>query len=155
MGIAPGQPAPPVHAKNQDGKTIDFSDEKYKGKFILVYFYPKDETPGCTTQACDLRDRYSKFKELNTVVFGVSRQDAKSHQKFIAHHKLPFDLLVDTDGKIGESFGVGSIPILGFSKRSSVLIGPDGKVLKFYESVDASKHAEMVLADIQAATPKK
>ena len=154
MGIAPGKELPTgLTAKNQDGKEIRFDD--YKGKFLLVYFYPKDETPGCTQQACDLRDRHAKLKELNTVVFGVSRQDGKSHKQFIAKHKLPFDLLVDSDGKLGEAFGVGSYPIVGFSKRQSILVGPDGKVLKFYDSVDAAKHADVVLGDIEAAMPKK
>ncbi|MGE3263131.1 MAG: peroxiredoxin [Bacteriovoracia bacterium] len=149
LGIAAGVTAPDFSAKNQEGKTIKLSD--YKGKFVLMYFYPKDDTPGCTKEACDFRDNYVKIKELNTVVLGISRQDAASHQKFIAKHKLPFDLLVDHDGSIAKLYGVGTMPIVGFHHRQSILIGPDGKVLRFYESVDPAKHVEEVLADIKAA----
>jgi peroxiredoxin Q/BCP len=156
MAVAAGAPAPDFHAKNQDGKEISLSD--FKGKFVLIYFYPKDDTPGCTKEACDFRDRFTEVKKLNTVVLGVSRQDAESHKKFIAKHKLPFDLLVDTDGKIGEQFGVGAMPVvggvMGLSKRQSVLIGPNQKVVKFYETVNPSSHVDEVLKDIQAASKK-
>lgn len=151
LALAPGD-APEFSAKNQDGKLIRSAD--LKGHYVLIYFYPKDETPGCTKQACDLRDRYVDIKKLNTVVLGVSRQDAKSHRKFIDKHKLPFDLLVDSDGKVGEALGVGSIPLIGFSRRSSILLGPDGKVLKIYEDVDPKQHVGLVLADLQGFQPK-
>jgi peroxiredoxin Q/BCP len=151
MALSVGDPAPTISGKNQDGKVIHFTD--YKGQFVLVYFYPKDDTPGCTKEACSLRDNFSKIKALNTVVLGVSRQDQKSHQEFIAKHKLPFDLLVDTDGEITKAFDVPTMFAVGFSKRESILIGPDGKILKHYKDVDPEKHAEMVMADIQKATP--
>jgi len=153
MCLGPGDLAPSVSAKNQDGKDVNLGD--HKDKFLLVYFYPKDETPGCTKEACSLRDNYLKIKELNAVVYGVSRQDAESHKKFIANHKLPFDLLVDKDGAVGKAFGVESMPIVGYSKRQSLLIAPDGKILKFYKSVDPEKHAEEVLADLKAAGATK
>ncbi len=153
MAITAGTQAPDFSAKNQDGKLIRLSD--YKGKFVLIYFYPKDDTPGCTKEACDFRDRYTEIKKLNTVVLGISRQDAASHKKFIAKHKLPFDLLVDNDGKIAEAFGVGTIPIVGFHRRQSVLMGPEGQVLQFYESVDPKTHVEEVLSDIKKAGEKK
>jgi peroxiredoxin Q/BCP len=153
MAMAAGSPAPNFTAKNQDGKEIHLND--FRGKYVLIYFYPKDETPGCTKEACDFRDRFGEIRKLNTVVLGVSRQDADSHKKFIAKHKLPFDLLVDTDGKIGETFGVGSMPVvggvMGLSKRQSVLVSPEGKVLKFYETVDPKTHVEEVVKDIKAA----
>src|SRR3989338_4863444 len=98
MAISAGVPAPNFAAKNQDGKEMHLSD--FKGKFVLIYFYPKDDTPGCTKEACDFRDSFTKVKKLNAVVLGVSRQEAASHKKFIAKHKLPFDLLVDHDGEI-------------------------------------------------------
>jgi thioredoxin-dependent peroxiredoxin len=141
-----------LKAKNQDGKTIQFSS--FKGKYVLVFFYPKDDTPGCTREACALRDSYEEFKGLNTVVLGVSRQDEKSHKAFIAKHKLPFDLLVDTDGKLGEIFGVKTIPVVGFSKRQSLLIGPDGKIIKRYDDVDPDTHKDIVLNDLKAASGK-
>ena len=149
MAVAAGAQAPHFSAKNQDGKEIHLTD--LKGQFVLIYFYPKDDTPGCTKEACDFRDHYTEIKKLNTVVLGISRPDAESHKKFIAKHKLPFDLLVDTDGKIAESFGVGTMPIVGFHKRQSILIGPDGKVVHFYDSVDPKTHVDEVLKDIKAA----
>jgi peroxiredoxin Q/BCP len=149
MALAPGDVAPDFSAKNQNGKEIHLSD--FKGQYVLIYFYPKDETPGCTKQACDLRDRHAQIKKLNTVVLGVSRQGADSHKKFIEKHKLPFDLLVDGDGSVGKALGVGSMPVIGFSDRSSLLIGPDGKVIHFYKDVDASKHADTVLEDLKKA----
>ena len=149
LGLSAGDPAPNISARNQNGKLIHLSD--YRGKFILVYFYPKDETPGCTKEACSFRDEYAKIRKMNAVIFGVSRQDEKSHQKFIAHHHLPFDLLVDRDGSIAKAFGVGSIPILGLLKRESVLIGPDGKVIRFYDDVNPGRHAEEVLDDLRKA----
>jgi peroxiredoxin Q/BCP len=155
MAVAAGSAAPPITAKNQDGKEIRLSD--YKGQFVLIYFYPKDDTPGCTKEACDFRDRFGDIKKLNAVVLGVSRQDAESHKSFIAKHKLPFDLLVDSDGKIGEAFGVGAVPVvggvMGLSKRQSVLIGPNQKVVKFYDNVDPKTHVSEVISDIKAASP--
>ena len=152
-----GAQAPDFTAKNQNDKLIHLKDPEYAGKFVLLYFYPKDETPGCTTQACALRDQYSEIKKLNAVVFGVSRQSAESHREFIAKHKLPFDLLVDESGAIGKAFGIGSIPLVGYSLRQSVLIDPSGKVIRFYKDVDPSKHAAEVMADLKkaGATPKQ
>jgi peroxiredoxin Q/BCP len=156
MAMAAGTQAPNFSGKNQDGKQIQLS--YFKGKFLLVYFYPKDDTPGCTKEACDFRDRYTDIRKLNAEVIGVSRQDAGSHKKFATKHKLPFQLIVDSDGKIAESFGVGSVPlvggVLGFTKRQSVLIGPDQKVVRFYESVSPETHVAEVIKDIKSATKK-
>lgn len=150
FAVAPGDQAPDFSLKNQDGKVIHLSDAK--GKFVLIYFYPKDETPGCTKEACEFRDQYSKITKLNAVVYGVSRQDQKSHQEFVTHHKLPFDLLVDADGAVAKSLGVSSMPIIGLTSRQSVLIGPDGKVIHFYEKVDPTKHTQEVIDDITKAS---
>jgi peroxiredoxin Q/BCP len=154
MAMASGAQAPNFSGKNQDGKDIHLAD--FKGKFVLVYFYPKDDTPGCTKEACDFRDRYTEIRKLNAEVLGISRQDASSHKKFALKHKLPFDLIVDSDGKIGDSFGVSSIPVVGgvfgLSKRQSVLIGPDQKVVHFYDSVNPETHVAEVMKDIKAAT---
>ena len=142
--LQPGTPLPAnLKAKNQNGQVIEFSS--LKGKNILIYFYPKDDTPGCTKQACSLRDNFSRFKDSNTVIFGVSRQDEKSHKDFIAKHKLPFDLLVDTDGSLAKALGVETMPVVGFAKRQSLVIGPDGKVIQFFESVDPITHTDEVL----------
>jgi peroxiredoxin Q/BCP len=147
FALTAGDPAPDFAAANQDGKMIHLSD--LAGKTVLIYFYPKDETPGCTTEACSFRDGFSKFKKLGALVYGVSRQDGKSHQEFKQKYHLPFDLLVDTDGSLAKKFGVGEIPLMGLTLRQSILIGPDGKVVKFYGDVDPSKHVDEVIADIQ------
>lgn len=146
-------PAPSFSAKNQDGKVVSLSD--FKGKPVLVYFYPKDDTPGCTKEACLLRDYYSQFEKAGASILGVSRQDAKSHQEFRKKHRLPFDLLVDEDGSLAKAFGVGLYPVVGFHKRQSVLIDRGGQVVRFYDDVDPAAHASEVLKDIAALGPVK
>jgi thioredoxin-dependent peroxiredoxin len=155
LGLAPGEPAPDFSAANQDGKPVRLSS--FKGKPVLVFFYPKDDTPGCTKEACGLRNVYAQFQKRGAVVLGVSRQDAKSHQAFREKHSLPFDLLVDADGKVAEAFGVSMMPVMGLHRRQSVLVGPDGKVFRLYRDVDPEKHADEVLKDLDllaAAAPK-
>lgn len=148
LGLSPGDAAPDVTAPNQEGKPVRIA--AFHGKPVLLFFYPKDDTPGCTREVCGLRDVYGQFKKRGAVVLGVSRQDAKSHQGFREKHGLPFDLLVDADGKIAEAFGVSMMPILGLHRRQSVLIGPDGKVFRVYPDVDPEKHADEVLKDLDA-----
>jgi thioredoxin-dependent peroxiredoxin len=143
-GLPAGTPVPNVAAPNQDGKQVRISD--FKGKPVLLYFYPKDDTSGCTKEACTIRDDYRKFQKAGAVVLGVSRQDAKSHQDFRAKYHLPFDLLVDSDGSFAKAFGVDSYPVVGYFKRQSLLIGPDGKVVRFFDAVDPAKHSAEVLA---------
>ena len=151
--LEPGAALPSFSAKNQDGKTITQAD--VAGKPVLFYFYPKDETPGCTKEACQFRDEFSKFKKKGALVFGVSRQDEKSHQAFRAKHKIPFDLLVDADGSLATAMGVDSYPMVAMHKRQSVLFGADGKLIRFYESVTPEKHPGEVLADLEKATAPK
>lgn len=152
MGLAPGDTAPEFSLPNQDGNLVSLSG--LKGKPVLLYFYPKDDTPGCTKEACQLRDNYKKFKAAGAVILGVSRQDAESHRDFRAKHKLPFDLLVDKDGKVAKAYGVGTLSGMDVFERKSALIGPDGKILKFYETVNPEVHATEVLSDIAAAKKK-
>lgn len=152
MALKPGDPAPDITAKNQNGQLVKLSS--FKGRFVLVYFYPKDDTPGCTAEARNFQADLEQFKGLNAVILGVSRQDQASHQKFAAKYGLKFDLLVDTDGNIGKAFGAGSIPILGLAKRQSALIGPDGKLIRFYDSVNPKNHVQEVLKDIRQAQQK-
>ncbi len=150
-----GQPAPEFKAKNQDGAEKKLSDSQ--GKWVLLYFYPKDETPGCTKEACRIRDDYKQFTTAGVVVYGVSRQSADSHRKFRDKHHLPFDLLVDEKGEIGDAYGIGSMPIiggiLGLYKRQSVLIDPTGKIARFMDSVDPETHATEVLETVKKAGP--
>jgi peroxiredoxin Q/BCP len=151
FSLEPGQKAPDFSAKNQDGKVVKLSD--LKGKPILMYFYPKDDTPGCTKEACNFRDEYSKFKQQGAVILGVSRQDEKSHQAFRSKYSIPFDLLIDADGSLAKAYGVTVVPGVGFHMRQSILIGPDGKVAKWYPSVNPATHTAEVLKDL-AALPK-
>jgi len=120
----------------------------------LIYFYPRDLTPGCTREACALRDEHEQFAKLNTLVFGISPDSEKSHRKFIDKHRLPFSLLVDEDHAIAEAFGVwGEKKFMGRTfdgvHRMSFLIGIDGKIEKTYAKVKPAEHAQQVLADLQ------
>lgn len=144
--IAVGSPAPAFHAKSHDGTDLDLA--QLKGKYVVLYFYPKDETPGCTKEACAFRDAWKDLSAKGVVLIGISTDDADSHKKFAEHHKLPFHLVSDPGGAIAKSFGVPNK--LGFLGRQSFVIGPDGNVKKVYREVDVTKHAAEVLADVQS-----
>ena len=145
----PGTPAPDFATETQDGRPVALKD--FLGVPLLLYFYPKDGTPGCTQQACALREDFGELSKFGVRIFGVSNQDADSHRKFKAKQGLPFDLLVDPEGKLAAAFGVGSI--LGFYRRQSVLIGPDQKIVRFYDSVNPTHHSQEVLKDLRALLP--
>ncbi|MBL7714696.1 MAG: peroxiredoxin [Bdellovibrionales bacterium] len=151
MAEAPkvGTDAPQVVAQDHLGATID--SKKLKGQWVLFYFYPKDDTPGCTKQACAIRDEYAAFKKAKITVLGVSRQNKKSHEEFASKYKIPFSLLLDEEGKIGEAFGISSIPVIGIWKRQSVLVNPEGKISLFIESVDPETHHKVVLDHVKAS----
>lgn len=143
-----GNKAPDFTAKDQDGNKVKLSD--YKGQKVVLYFYPKDDTPGCTKEACSFRDANSVYKKKGIKVFGVSTDDEKSHQKFIEKYKLPFDLLADTDKKIVEKYGVwGEKSMYGKkymgTHRKTFLIGEDGKIVKIFDKVKVAEHADEVL----------
>src|ERR1041385_4385787 len=143
-----GAKAPAFEAKDQDGKTVKLSD--FAGKqVVLLYFYPKDQTPGCTKEACGFRDRLDDLKKKNVAVLGVSRDDAESHKKFIAKHSLNFPLLVDTDGKITEAYGAG-MEGKKMSRRVSFLIDKSGKIVHVTDAPSADKH----LAEMKDAVDK-
>lgn len=133
-----GDKAPLVTGKNQDGKTWKLEDSVGK-KIVLLYFYPKDDTPGCTKEACGLRDRMADLKKDNVEVIGVSFDSAESHQKFIEKHNLNFPLLADTDGKIADAYGV-RMPNGNKARRVSFLIGLDGKIAHVTDSPQADVH---------------
>lgn len=148
MQVSVGQQAPVFSLPDQDGKEHRLED--YKGKWVVLYFYPKDDTPGCTKQACDIRDDWQTFKDKGIVVLGVSPDSVESHARFAEKHKLPFTLLADPEKKVVKAYGVWREKVL-FGKislgivRSSVIINPDGVVAKVYKRVQAKKHAEQVL----------
>ncbi|MFO0586507.1 MAG: peroxiredoxin [Polyangiaceae bacterium] len=145
--LAAGAAAPELSAVDQNGATHKLSDEK--GHPVIVYFYPKDGTPGCTKEACAFRDAWDKFKNANVQVFGVSEDDAKSHEQFAKEQKLPFPILADPNGDWMRAFGVPSR--LGMASRVSFLIDASGKVAKVYPDVDPGVHADEVLKDATAA----
>jgi peroxiredoxin Q/BCP len=150
--LQPGSPVPSFSTTDQDGET--HSNQTLLGTRYLIYFYPRDLTPGCTTEACALRDEHEQFAKLNTLVFGISPDGEKSHRKFIDKHSLPFSLLVDEDHAIAEAFGVwGEKKFMGRTfdgvHRMSFLIGTDGKIEKTYAKVKPAEHARQVLADLQ------
>jgi thioredoxin-dependent peroxiredoxin len=148
---AVGQPAPAFKLQDQAGKWHSLSD--YKGKWVALYFYPKDDTPGCTTQACGFRDNIFAFNKEGAVILGVSLDDVASHKEFAEKHSLPFSLLADTDKAVSRKYGV-----LGYAgmaaKRETFLIDPQGKVAKHYAAVDPKGNSVEVLADIKALKAK-
>jgi peroxiredoxin Q/BCP len=147
--------APDFTLPDQDGKKHKLSD--YKGEWILLYFYPKDDTPGCTTEACTLRDNLPKFGKLKAKVFGISVDSVASHKKFAEKYKLPFTLLADEDKKVVEKYGVWQEKSMYGRKymgtvRNSYLIDPEGKIVKIYEKVKPADHVQHVLDDIKELT---
>jgi peroxiredoxin Q/BCP len=134
-----GDKAPPVSGKDQDEKSWKLADA-LKTRDVLLYFYPKDNTPGCTKQACGLRDRIGDLKKDGVEVVGVSFDSAASHKKFIADHNLNFTLLADTDGKIADAFGARRQEGKNIAKRISFLIGKDGTVKHVTDNPSADVH---------------
>jgi len=135
---AVGSQAPLISGQTQDGKTWKLADAIGK-KVVLLYFYPKDDTPGCTKEACGLRDRMGDLQKSEVEVVGVSFDNAESHQKFIAKHNLNFTLLTDADGKIADAYGV-RVPGKNVARRVSFLIGKDGKILHVTDAQSADTH---------------
>jgi thioredoxin-dependent peroxiredoxin len=143
-----GDKAPDLTSKDQNGKTVTLKD--LKGQRVVLYFYPKDDTPGCTKQACSFRDADSVYREKNIRVLGVSIDDEKSHQKFISKYELPFDLLADTDKSIVEAYGVwGEKSMYGKkymgTHRKTFLIDENAKIVKIFDKVKVAEHADEVL----------
>jgi peroxiredoxin Q/BCP len=143
-----GDKAPFIEGKDQDGKAWKLADEVGK-KVVLLYFYPKDDTPGCTKEACGFRDRISDLKKDNVEVIGVSFDSPESHQKFISKYNLNFPLLADTDGKIADAYGV-RMPTRPMAKRVSFLIGLDGKIAHVTDTMNADTH----LTEMKSAVEK-
>ncbi len=143
-----GSVAPDFKATNTEGETIRLKD--LRGQKVVLYFYPKDDTPGCTKEACSFRDAFSDFKKRGIEVIGVSTDSATSHQKFTAKYKLPFTLLADTDHAIADAYGVyGEKKFMGRTylgvKRMTFLIDEKGKIKKIFEKVKPDVHAREVL----------
>jgi peroxiredoxin Q/BCP len=141
--------APGFSLQDSEGGTRTLAD--YKGKWLVLYFYPKDETPGCTTEACSLRDARDDITALGAEVVGVSRDDASSHEKFKAKHTLNFTLLSDPDHKVMDVYGAWGKKMFGQEGvlRKTFIIDPAGKVVKIYGRVTPMGHGEQVVADIK------
>ena len=149
--LIPGAKAPAFSAPDQTDKMVSLGD--FKGKTVVLYFYPKDDTPGCTTEACSFRDEHSALQKKGVVVLGVSPDSAKSHQKFIEKFTLPFSLLADTDHKIAEAYGVWVEKSMYGKKymgveRSTFVIGPDGKLKAVHRKVKPAEHVAELLKEL-------
>lgn len=148
------QQAPNFTLENEQGQQVSLSD--FKGKNVVLYFYPKDMTPGCTTEACDFRDAYEDFSSLNAVILGVSMDDANKHTKFIEKHGLPFSLLVDAKHEVAEQYGVWVLKkmygreYMGI-ERATFLINEQGIVIAEWRKVKVKHHIEAVLSQLKGA----
>ena len=153
--LSVGAAAPDFHSQMVSGDQVaPVSLSDYHGRKLVLYFYPKDNTPGCTKEACAFRDGFALFQNAGLTVLGCSVDSSDAHRKFIQKYNLPFPLLLDPDKKIATSYGVANgIPILGLDKRVTYVIDEDGRILKVYPNVDPSIHATQILADLPAPKP--
>ena len=151
--IKEGAKAPAFTLLSDAGEKVSLKD--FKGKNVILYFYPKDNTPGCTLESCDFRDSFSKFKKFNAVILGISKDSVESHLKFKTKFKFPFPLLSDPDGKVCELFEVWQEKMLYGRKfmgivRTTFLIGPDGKIQKIFPKVKVTGHVDALLHALSA-----
>ncbi|AGY60666.1 peroxiredoxin [Gloeobacter kilaueensis] len=145
MALNVGDKAPAFSAKDANGNTVSLAG--LSGKKFVIYFYPKDDTPGCTKEACSFRDNWGTYRAQGIEVYGVSRDDAASHQAFASKYELPFSLLVDTDGSLSRAFDVDGG---GYAKRVTFIVGPDGTIEQVYTTVNTATHATDILETIGA-----
>ncbi len=149
--LKPGDKAPAFKLESDSGEPVSLKD--LKGKTVILYFYPRDLTPGCTQESCDFRDAYATLKKKKTVVLGISKDTVASHVKFKAKHDLSFPLLADVEGKVCEAYGVWREKSLYGRKfmgivRMTFVIGSDGKIARIYDKVKVKGHVDQVLADL-------
>lgn len=146
-----GQRAPAITLPDQNGKVHTLAD--YAGKWVVLYFYPKDDTPGCTKEACSFRDDMFQLEKLGAKVVGVSVDDTDSHAKFAKKYHLPFPLLADQDGKVADSYGaLRNLGLIKIAKRYTFMIDPQGNIAKTYLSVDTSRHSQEIIDDLKKLT---
>lgn len=145
---AAGQPAPDFTLPDQSGKLRRLSD--WRGKWLVLYFYPKNDTPGCTEEACTFRDDWEQLSALGAEVVGISVDDSASHAAFAQKYKLPFPLLADTQGEVAQRYGaISDWKLFKFAKRYTFLIDPQGLIAKVYLSVNTSRHSAEIVADLK------
>lgn len=148
-----GRPAPDFELPDQAGQLHSIED--YRGQWVALYFYPKDDTPGCTTEACEFRDNIFAFRDLNCQILGISLDDEDSHRDFAEKYSLPFPLLADTSGTTADAYGVKTRKYgMTMAKRQTFLIDPEGRIAKHYDTVDPEAHSAELLADLEALTSK-
>lgn len=158
--LATGQPAPDFSLPDQEGQTRRLNE--WRGKWLVLYFYPKNDTPGCTTEACNFRDDWLQLQELGAEIVGVSVDTSASHAAFAKKYKLPFPLLADAQGEVAARYGaLSDWMVVKMAKRQTFIIDPQGRIARIYRAVDADKHSAEVVADLRrlqsqprsAATP--
>jgi peroxiredoxin Q/BCP len=148
-----GEAAPDFNLPDQDGKSHQLKD--FAGKWLVLYFYPKDDTPGCTQEACAFRDDLSKLTKLGAQVVGVSVDDGASHAEFAKKYHLPFPLLADKSTEVAARYGaLMDLAVFKIAKRYTFLIDPQGKVAKVYQKVETSKHSTEIIEDLKQLSTK-
>ena len=146
--LKPGDDAPNFSLPDNQGRQVNLND--FKGKWVVLYFYPKDDTPGCTTEACHFRDDFKLLENLGAQVIGMSIDDSFSHKKFAEKYNLPFPLLSDASGEVASLYGaLNNFLVIKLAKRYTYLINPQGKIAKIYLSVDTSKHSQEIIEDLK------
>jgi len=149
----PGQAAPGFTLPDQNGKAHALSE--YAGRWVVLYFYPKDDTPGCTEEACSFRDDLSALSRMGAQVVGVSVDDTDSHAEFAKKYHLPFPLLADKDGQVAARYGaLLNLGLLRFAKRYTFLVDPQGKIAKVYLKVETSRHSKEIIEDLKRLAAK-
>jgi peroxiredoxin Q/BCP len=144
-----GDPAPGFKLQDQNGEWHEL--RQYRGSWLAIYFYPKDDTPGCTTEACNFRDNIYAFKAIGAEVVGISVDDVESHKEFSDKYKLPFVILADASGATANAYGVlRDYKLMKIAGRQSFLVNPDGMIVKHYQDVDPDTHTQEVLSDLDA-----
>jgi len=143
-----GEPAPDFSLPDQEGKTRSLAG--FRGKWLVLYFYPRDDTPGCTRQACAFRDDWSRLAALGAQVVGVSVNDVESHLDFAKEHRLPFPLLADAGGAVAARYGsLRNLGLIKLARRNTFLIDPEGRIAQDYLSANASRNSQEVIEDLQ------
>ena len=150
---AVGDSAPTFKLQDQNGDWHTLGD--YKGKYVVLFFYPKDGTPGCTTEACNFRDNIFAFDDLNTQILGISLDDVDSHKEFSEKYSLPYPILADVEKESAVDYGVlGKFMMMTITKRESFIIDPDGLIVKHYKNVDPDKHTDEVIEELKSLQKK-
>ena len=146
-----GKPAPDFKLSDQNGK--QHALQEYRGRYLVLYFYPKDDTPGCTQEACAFRDDLALITEMNAQVVGISVDDSESHAQFAKKYHLPFPLLADKSGAVADSYGaLLNLGIMKLARRFTFLIDPEGNLNKIYMSVETSRHSQEIINDLKKLT---